>query len=34
VTARFPDWASLDAAERARISAQSGEYARALDTQL
>jgi len=34
VTARFPDWASLDAAEREKISAQAGEYARAIDTQL
>ena len=34
MTARFPDWASLDAAERGRISAKAGEYARALDTQL
>ncbi|HET7912630.1 MAG TPA: amidase [Pseudolabrys sp.] len=31
VTKRFTDWDSLDAAERARISAQSGEFARALD---
>ena len=34
MTARFPDWASLDAAEREKISAQAGEYARAIDTQL
>ena len=34
VTKRFPDWASLDAAERGRISAQAREYARALDPQL
>ena len=34
MTARFPDWASLDAAERGRISAHAGEFARALDSQL
>jgi hypothetical protein len=34
VSARFPDWASLDAAERGRISAHAGEFARALDSQL
>jgi aspartyl-tRNA(Asn)/glutamyl-tRNA(Gln) amidotransferase subunit A len=34
VSARFPDWASLDAAERGRISAHAGEFARALDAQL
>jgi len=34
VTKRFPDWASCDAAERGRISAQAGEFARALDGQL
>jgi aspartyl-tRNA(Asn)/glutamyl-tRNA(Gln) amidotransferase subunit A len=34
VSARFPDWASLDAAERAHISAHAGEFARALDAQL
>jgi len=34
VTARFPDWASLDAAERGRISASAGDFARALDAQL
>ena len=34
VTARFPDWATLDAAEREKISAQAGEYARALDIRL
>jgi aspartyl-tRNA(Asn)/glutamyl-tRNA(Gln) amidotransferase subunit A len=34
VSARFPDWASLDAAERAQISAHAGEFARALDAQL
>jgi aspartyl-tRNA(Asn)/glutamyl-tRNA(Gln) amidotransferase subunit A len=34
VTTRFPDWASLDAAERGRISAQAGEFARALDARL
>ena len=34
MTARFPDWASLDAAERAHISAQAGDFARALDAQL
>jgi aspartyl-tRNA(Asn)/glutamyl-tRNA(Gln) amidotransferase subunit A len=34
VTARFPDWATLDAGEREKISAQAGEYAHALDTQL
>jgi len=31
VTKRFPDWASLDAAERGRISASAGDFARALD---
>lgn len=34
MTARFPDWASFDAAERARVSAQAGDFARALDAQL
>jgi aspartyl-tRNA(Asn)/glutamyl-tRNA(Gln) amidotransferase subunit A len=34
VSARFPDWVSLDAAERAQISAHAGEFARALDAQL
>jgi aspartyl-tRNA(Asn)/glutamyl-tRNA(Gln) amidotransferase subunit A len=34
VTARFPDWASLDTTERERISAHAGEVARALDIQL
>lgn len=34
MTARFPDWASLDTAERERISAHAGELARALDAQL
>ncbi len=34
MTKRFPDWASLDPAERGRISAQAGEFARALDAQL
>ena len=34
MTARFSDWAILESAERARVSAQAGEYARALDTQL
>jgi aspartyl-tRNA(Asn)/glutamyl-tRNA(Gln) amidotransferase subunit A len=34
VTTRFPDWTSLDTPERARISAHSGEYARALDIHL
>jgi aspartyl-tRNA(Asn)/glutamyl-tRNA(Gln) amidotransferase subunit A len=34
VTARFPDWASLDTTERERISAHAGELARALDIQL
>jgi len=34
VTKRFPDWASLDAAERGRISASAGDFARALDAQL
>jgi aspartyl-tRNA(Asn)/glutamyl-tRNA(Gln) amidotransferase subunit A len=34
VTKRFPDWASLDAAARAQISAQAGDFARALDRQL
>ena len=34
MTERFPDWASLNAAEREKISAQAGEFARALDTQL
>ncbi len=34
MSARFPDWASLDAAERGRISAHAGEFARALDAQL
>ncbi len=34
VTARFPDWASLNAAERGRLSAHAGEFARALDAQL
>jgi aspartyl-tRNA(Asn)/glutamyl-tRNA(Gln) amidotransferase subunit A len=34
VTARFPDWASLDAAGRERVSAQAGAFARALDGQL
>ena len=34
MTARFPDWASLDAAERAQVSAQAGDFARALDAQL
>ena len=34
MTKRFPDWASLDAAERGRISAQAGDFARALDAQL
>jgi aspartyl-tRNA(Asn)/glutamyl-tRNA(Gln) amidotransferase subunit A len=34
VTARFPDWASLDTTERERISAHAGELARALDVQL
>jgi aspartyl-tRNA(Asn)/glutamyl-tRNA(Gln) amidotransferase subunit A len=31
---RFSDWASLDAAERERISAHAGEFARTLDSQL
>jgi aspartyl-tRNA(Asn)/glutamyl-tRNA(Gln) amidotransferase subunit A len=34
VTARFPDWASLDTTERERISAHAGELARELDIQL
>ena len=34
MTTRFPDWASLDAAERGQISAQAVEFARALDAQL
>ena len=34
MTKRFPDWASLDAAERGRISASAGDFARALDAQL
>lgn len=34
MTARFPDWASLDAGERARVSAQAGDVARALDARL
>ena len=34
MTKRFPDWASLDAAERGRLSAQAGDFARALDAQL
>ncbi len=34
MTARFPDWTSLDAAERAQISASAGDFARALDAQL
>jgi aspartyl-tRNA(Asn)/glutamyl-tRNA(Gln) amidotransferase subunit A len=34
VTARFPDWASLVATERERISAHAGALARTLDVQL
>jgi aspartyl-tRNA(Asn)/glutamyl-tRNA(Gln) amidotransferase subunit A len=34
VTARFPDWASLDITERKRISAHAGDFARTLDVQL
>src|SRR5262249_20783425 len=34
VTKRFPDWAALNAAEREKLSAHAGEYARTLDTQL
>ena len=34
MTARFPDWASLDTAERGQISAHAGDFARALDAQL
>jgi len=34
VSTRFPGWVSLDAAERARIAADAGEFARLLDRQL
>ncbi|HZP69404.1 MAG TPA: amidase [Pseudolabrys sp.] len=34
MTERFPDWASLDAAARSRLSACAGAFARKLDTQL
>lgn len=34
MTPRFPDWASLDTAERGQISAGASDFARALDTQL
>jgi aspartyl-tRNA(Asn)/glutamyl-tRNA(Gln) amidotransferase subunit A len=34
MTARFPDWASLDVTERRQISAHAGEFARALDVRL
>ncbi len=34
MTMRFPDWADLDASERARISTHAAAFARALDAQL